>query len=59
MPNKRGTCWTNREAGKAMARLRQLESKLRLSNLRDFLTLRRSADFAKWEERLRLAGLLE
>jgi TolB-like protein len=47
------------EACKGMARLRQLEPELRLSNLRDFLTLRRSADFTKWEEGLRLAGLPE
>ena len=42
-----------------MARLRQLEPELRLSNLRDFLTLRRSTDFANWEEGLRVAGLPE
>jgi TolB-like protein/Tfp pilus assembly protein PilF len=47
------------EAARAMARLRQIDPELRLSNLRDLLTLRRSADFAKWEEGLRRAGLPE
>jgi TolB-like protein len=48
------------EAGKAMARLRQLDPDLRLSNLKDHLfTLRRPADIAKWEEGLQRAGLPE
>jgi TolB-like protein/DNA-binding SARP family transcriptional activator/Tfp pilus assembly protein PilF len=47
------------EAARAMARLRQIDPELRLSNLKDLLTLRRSADFAKWEEGLRRAGLPE
>jgi TolB-like protein/Tfp pilus assembly protein PilF len=47
------------EAGRAMARLRQDDPDLRLSNLRDLLTLRRPEDFAKWEEGLRRAGLPE
>ena len=42
-----------------MARLRQLDPALRLSNLKDLLTLRRPEDFAKWEEGLRKAGLPE
>ncbi len=47
------------EAQKAMARLRQLDPTLRLSNLEDFFPTRRAQDFAKWEEGLRLAGLPE
>ena len=47
------------DADKAMARLRQLDPALRLSNLKDLLTLRRPEDFAKWEEGLRKAGLPE
>jgi tetratricopeptide (TPR) repeat protein len=47
------------EASKAMARLRQLDPNLRLSNLKDLLTLRRPADVAKWESGLREAGLPE
>ena len=47
------------EAGKAMARLRQLDPELRLSNLKDLVTLRRPGDFAKWQEGLRRAGLPE
>ena len=47
------------EAGKAMARLRQLDPELRLSSLKDLLTLRRPEDIAKWEEGLRKAGLPE
>jgi TolB-like protein/Tfp pilus assembly protein PilF len=45
------------EASKAMARLRQLDPDLRLSNLRDLFPIRRSEDFAKWEEGMRKAGL--
>jgi TolB-like protein/DNA-binding SARP family transcriptional activator len=47
------------EAAKAMTRLRQLDPNLRLSNIRDLLTLRRLSDIAKWEEGLRKAGLPE
>jgi TolB-like protein len=47
------------EAHKAMAGLRHLAPELRLSNLKDLLTLRRPADIAKWEEGLRRAGLPE
>ena len=42
-----------------MTRLRQLDPNLRLSNIRDLLTLRRLSDIAKWEEGLRKAGLPE
>jgi hypothetical protein len=47
------------EASKAMARLRQLDPDLRLSNLRDLFPIRRSEDLAKWEEGMRKAGLPE
>jgi tetratricopeptide (TPR) repeat protein len=47
------------EAGRAMARLRQLDPGLRLSNLRDLNPIRRPEDFARWEEGLRKAGLPE
>jgi TolB-like protein/class 3 adenylate cyclase len=47
------------EAGKAMARLRQFDPNLSLSNLGDLLTLRRPEDVAKWREGLRKAGLPE
>jgi TolB-like protein len=45
------------EAIKAMARLRQLAPALRLSNLTEFLALRRPADIAAWKEGLQRAGL--
>jgi TolB-like protein len=45
------------EAQKAMARLRQLEPTLRISNLRDLTPLRRSEDLARLTEGLREAGL--
>jgi TolB-like protein/Tfp pilus assembly protein PilF len=47
------------EAGRAMARLRQLDPELRLSNLEDLLTLRQPEHIAKWGEGLRRAGLPE
>jgi len=43
-----------------MARLRQLDPVLRISNLSDVAApLRRPEDLAKWEEGLRKAGLPE
>jgi TolB-like protein/Tfp pilus assembly protein PilF len=45
------------EAGRAMARLRQVDPQLCLSNLGDLLTLRRPEDIAKWKEGLERAGL--
>lgn len=45
------------EAQKAMARLRELEPALRLSNLRDLTPLRRSEDFTRLAEGLREAAL--
>jgi hypothetical protein len=47
------------EAQKAMARLRQLEPALRISNLKEFFPFRRPEDLAKWAEGLRRAGLPE
>jgi tetratricopeptide (TPR) repeat protein len=45
------------EAEAAMARVRELNSGLRLSNLRELVPFRRSEDFSKWSEGLRKAGL--
>lgn len=47
------------EAEKAMVRLRQLDPALRISNLEDLFPIRRSADFARWADGLRKAGLPE
>ena len=47
------------EAAKAVARLRQLDPTLRISNLRDVLGPYRSEDLAKYEAGLRQAGLPE
>ncbi len=47
------------EAEKAMARLRQLNPALRLSNLKELLPIRRPQDFDRWAEGLRKAGLPE
>jgi TolB-like protein/class 3 adenylate cyclase/tetratricopeptide (TPR) repeat protein len=47
------------EAGKAMARLRQIDPALTLSNFKDLLPFRRPEDFARFAEGLRLAGLPE
>jgi TolB-like protein len=47
------------EAEKAMARLRQLNPALRLSNLKDLLPIRRQHDFARWADGMRKAGLPE
>jgi hypothetical protein len=40
-----------------MARLRELEPALRISNLSDRYTIPRPEDFAKWVDGLRKAGL--
>jgi adenylate cyclase len=40
-------------------RLRQLEPLLRVGNFRDLMGPLRPADFARWEEGLRMAGLPE
>jgi TolB-like protein len=47
------------EAQEAMARLRQLEPALRVSELKKLFPFRRSDDFARWVEGLRKAGLPE
>ncbi len=45
------------EAEKAVARLRQIDPALRVSNLLDSFPIRRPEDFARWAEGLRKAGL--
>jgi TolB-like protein/Tfp pilus assembly protein PilF len=45
------------EAQNAMARVRQLDPDLRLSNLHDLFPIRRPEDFARWAEGMRRAGL--
>src|SRR5262249_21501326 len=45
------------EAQRAMARVRQLDPSLRLSNLKEFFPTRRAEDVARWEEGMRKAGL--
>ena len=45
------------DAHMAMARVRQLDPDLRLSNLRELFPIRRFEDFAKWQEGMRKAGL--
>jgi TolB-like protein/class 3 adenylate cyclase/tetratricopeptide (TPR) repeat protein len=47
------------EARQAMGRLRQNYPALRISNLRDWLPIRRSEHFTRWTEGLRKAGLPE
>jgi TolB-like protein/class 3 adenylate cyclase/Tfp pilus assembly protein PilF len=47
------------EAQRAMARVRQLDPPLRISNLPELFLIKRSEDFARWSEALRLAGLPE
>jgi TolB-like protein len=47
------------EAQQAMARLRQIDPSLRVSNLKDMTPLRRPDDRARYEEGMRKAGLPE
>jgi tetratricopeptide (TPR) repeat protein len=47
------------QANEAVARLRQISPRLRISNLKDWLPFRRPEDFARWTEGLRKAGLQE
>jgi tetratricopeptide (TPR) repeat protein len=47
------------EAEKAMARVRQLNPTLRISNLKEFLPFGRQEDFGPWADGLRRAGLPE
>jgi hypothetical protein len=42
-----------------MQRLCEIDPALRVSNLREWLPIRRPEDFAKWAEGLRKAGLPE
>jgi hypothetical protein len=42
-----------------MARLRQLDPALRLSNLNQLFPIMREEDFGRWEEGMRRAGLPE
>jgi predicted Zn-dependent protease len=48
-----------KEAQEAMARLRQIDPLLRVSNLKDMTPLRRPQDRARYEEGMRKAGLPE
>jgi TolB-like protein len=47
------------QARRAMERLRQIDPALHMSNLKDWIPLRRPEDFAKWSDGLRKAGLPE
>jgi predicted Zn-dependent protease len=47
------------EARAAMQRLREIDPALRVSNLKEWLPIRRPEDFTKWSEGLRKAGLPE
>jgi TolB-like protein/tetratricopeptide (TPR) repeat protein len=47
------------EARYAMEHVRQIAPELRMSNLREWIPLRRPQDFAKWADGLRKAGLPE
>jgi TolB-like protein/Tfp pilus assembly protein PilF len=47
------------EAQKAMARVRQVDPALCISNLKDLIPIRRPDDLARWAEGLRKAGLPE
>ncbi len=47
------------EAAEAMARAREIDPTLRLSNLKNWLVFRRETDFARWRDGLRKAGLPE
>ena len=47
------------EAQQAMARLRQIDPELRISNLKNLTPLRRPEDRARYEEGMRKAGLPE
>jgi TolB-like protein/Tfp pilus assembly protein PilF len=45
--------------GRAMKLVRQIDPQLRLSNLKEVISYLQPAEFAKWQEGLRLAGLPE
>ena len=42
-----------------MARVRQLDPPLRISNLQELFLIKQPEDFARWKEGLQLAGLPE
>ena len=44
-------------AEQAMARVRRIDPKRRMSNLKDWLPIRRPQDFGRWADGLRKAGL--
>jgi alkylhydroperoxidase family enzyme len=48
-----------REAANAMARLRELDPGLRISNLEALFPIRRPEDYAIWSKGMRMAGLPE
>jgi hypothetical protein len=47
------------EAQKAVARILEIDPSMRLSNLEEFIPLRRPEDLERFEEGLRKAGLSE
>jgi TolB-like protein len=47
------------EGRRAMQHLRKLDPELRISNLKDWIPIQRTGDFAKWADGLRKAGLPE
>jgi hypothetical protein len=47
------------EAQQAMAQLRELDPSIRISNLKDWLPIRRQEDFVIFSEGLRIAGMPE
>jgi len=47
------------EAQKAMAHLRKIDPTMRVSNVKDWVPLRRADDLKRLEEGLRMAGLPE
>ena len=47
------------DARRYMGTMRALDPTLRLSNLKELLPLRRVADFARWSDAMRVAGLPE
>jgi len=52
-------CEKRAEAEKAMARVRQIDPDLRLSNLDGWIALNLREDFDRWADGLRRAGLPE
>jgi TolB-like protein/class 3 adenylate cyclase/tetratricopeptide (TPR) repeat protein len=54
-----GLIGNSTEAETAMAQVHEIVPGLRLSNLKDFMALRRPEDYARWTDGLRKAGLPE